>query len=101
VAGAIPVAEYERLLAEAGFAAVQVVDANADLNAYAQVEGQEGCCSPAMGEVTEDEWVAASQGCCGAEPDRGVHAGLQELTRKYDVNEYAASVKVFAVKPAG
>ena len=35
-------------------------------------------------------WTAASP---------GVHAGLGELLRQYDVNEYAASVKVFAIKP--
>ena len=35
------------MLREAGFAAVQVVDTGKDLNAYAKVEGGEGCCSPA------------------------------------------------------
>ena len=29
-----------------------------------------------------------------------VHTGLSEVLRRYDVNEYAASVKVYAVKPA-
>ncbi len=96
VAGALPVAEYERLLKDAGFAAVEVVDAGADLNAYAKVENQSGCCSPAVGE---EEWIAASQSCCGAEPPADVHAGLADLLTRYDVNEYAASVKVFAVKP--
>jgi hypothetical protein len=28
-----------------------------------------------------------------------VHNGLAELLKKYNVNEYAASVQVFAVKP--
>ena len=113
VAGALPVADYERMLKEAGFAAVQVLDAKSDLNAYAQVEGQAGCCSPAMEEprpsgpslaVTDEEWIAASQGCCGAssacdaEPSP-VHAGLAETLSRYDVNEFAASVRVFAVKP--
>ena len=35
-------------LLAAGFEHVQVVDSGADLNAYAKVENQAGCCSPAM-----------------------------------------------------
>jgi ubiquinone/menaquinone biosynthesis C-methylase UbiE len=109
IAGAIPVAEYERLLREAGFAAVQVVDTRKDLNAYAKAENQAGCCAPTTdsaacstpaAEVTEDEWIAATQACCGAEPaGADVHAGMAALVGKYDVNEYAASVQVYAVKP--
>lgn len=101
VAGALPIAEYERLLREAGFAAVQILDSKKDLNAYAKVEGQGGCCSPAM-EITEEQWIAASQACCGIEtPRRGssVHDDLRELLVKFDANEYAASVQVYAVKP--
>src|SRR5918997_6295150 len=44
IAGAIPVEEYRRGLIEAGFGEVAVIDSGADLNAYAQVEGQSGCC---------------------------------------------------------
>src|SRR5688572_7395734 len=47
IAGAIAIAEYDRGLKAAGFAAVQIIDSGADLNAYAQVEGQSACCSPA------------------------------------------------------
>ena len=92
IAGVIPVAEYERLLNEAGFTGVRVIDAGADLNAYAKVEGQAGCCSPAMEP-------SSAGGCCGggagdaASP--GVHAGLADLLARYDVNDYAASVRVF------
>src|SRR4029453_15042615 len=50
VAGAIPIDEYRRGLTEAGFSEVAVIDSGADLNAYAQVEGQSGCCSPSMKE---------------------------------------------------
>lgn len=85
IAGAIPVADYERLLGEAGFSGVKVIDSGVDLNAYASVEEQSGCCSPAM------EPAAAS--------GQGVHEGLTSLLERYDVNDYAASVKVFAVKP--
>src|SRR5215204_392277 len=50
IAGAIPVEDYKQGLIEAGFGEVAVIDSGADLNAYAQVEGQSGCCSPSMKE---------------------------------------------------
>ena len=85
IAGAVLLDDYERLLREAGFQAVQVVDAHKDLNAYSQVLDQVACCSPGM------------SGCCGTE---GVHEALLDLIRKYDVNDFAASVQVYAVKGA-
>jgi SAM-dependent methyltransferase len=102
IAGAVPIGEYRRGLSEAGFADVVVVDAGADLNAYAKVEGQAGCCSPAAAPARSSGLRVAS--CCGAAPaaddDDTVHDGLSKLLDRYDVNEYAASVKVYAVKPA-
>ena len=91
IAGAIPIAEYERGLQDAGFAAVQVVDAQKDLNAYALVEGQAGCCSP----LTSSSLPTVE--CCTPEP-AAIHDDLAALLRKYDVNAYAASVQVFALK---
>lgn len=88
IAGAISIDEYRAGLAAAGFADVDVVDSRADLNAYALIDGQSGCCSPVM----------ESSACC-APSTSIVHAGLASLLQKYNVNEYAASVKVFAVKP--
>src|SRR5436305_6793539 len=52
IAGAITLEEYRRGLEEAGFAAVEVLDSGADLNAYAKVENQMGCCTPAMTSST-------------------------------------------------
>jgi SAM-dependent methyltransferase len=99
VAGAIEIADYRRWLAEAGFAEVAVVDSGADLNAYSKIDGQGGCCSPAMAPAPE----TTSGGCCGggtrASDASPVHAGLGNVLRRYDINEYAASVKVYAVKP--
>ena len=46
IAGAIPIEDYRKGLVEAGFAHVEVIDSGADLNAYAKVENQAGCCSP-------------------------------------------------------
>lgn len=102
IAGAVPIAEYERQLCAAGFSDVQVVDAQADLNAYALVETQAGCCSPAMGVTTSGLNLAESS-CNPHTPNSpaasSLHSRLAELLRKYDVNAYAASVRVYAVKP--
>jgi arsenite methyltransferase len=103
VAGAIPIDEYKAGLLRAGFAGVHVVDTGSDLNAYSKVEGQGGCCAPPM---TATPTPAGASSCCAgnscastpAEPD--VHRGLTALLAEYDVNDYAASVRVFAVKPA-
>ena len=95
IAGAVLIEEYRRQLAEAGFAAVQVIDTGADLNAYAKVENQSGCCSPASTSLP-----VAETGCCSAQPaDDTLHRRLMDLLRRYNVNDYAASVRVFAVKP--
>jgi ubiquinone/menaquinone biosynthesis C-methylase UbiE len=95
IAGAVLIDEYRRQLAEAGFAAVEVLDTQADLNAYAKVENQSGCCpAPAPG------LALAETGCC-APPSAGeLHRRLADLLSRYDVNDFAASVRVFAVKPS-
>lgn len=103
IAGAVPIAEYERQLRAAGFSDVQVVDAQADLNAYALVETQAGCCSPAMAATATG--LSLVDGCCeprapSSPAESPLHSRLAELLRKYDVNAYAASVRVFAVKPS-
>jgi hypothetical protein len=87
--------DYRRQLTEAGFAAVGIIDTGADLNAYAKVENQSGCCSPPASSLP-----VAEAGCCSTKPaDDGLHRRLLELLRRYNVNDYAASVRVFAVKP--
>jgi ubiquinone/menaquinone biosynthesis C-methylase UbiE len=92
IAGAVSIQEYERALREAGFQSVQVIDTEKDLNAYAQVEGQGGCCAPTGG-------LPLATACCAEErPGPDLHEGLADLLRQYDVNEYAASVEVYALK---
>jgi arsenite methyltransferase len=121
VAGAIPIEEYRAGLLAAGFAHVEIVDSGADLNAYTKIEGQSGCCSPAAAPETEagKALPVAQLSCCtpapaAAEPasasaccapagdsqtqEAGVHEELGEVLRRYNVNDYAASVKVYAVK---
>jgi arsenite methyltransferase len=95
IAGAIPIEDYRRQLHEAGFASVEVIDTGADLNAYAKVENQGGCCPPAASSRTVVE-----TGCCSTpKPEDTLHARLLDLLTRYNVNDYAASVRVFAVKP--
>ncbi len=94
IAGAILIAEYVATLKAAGFNAVEVVDTKKDLNAYSKVEGQAGCCSPPASGLD----VIDAGGCCSPATS-AVHGGLVELLRRYDMNEFAASVQVYAVKP--
>jgi arsenite methyltransferase len=89
-----------------------VIDSGADLNAYASVDGQSACCSPSMtvGECC-DQPGDGSDCCdkpkveslplvsCCADGATELHRRLSDLLSRYDVNDYAASVKVFALKP--
>ncbi|HZU36148.1 MAG TPA: arsenite methyltransferase [Gemmataceae bacterium] len=95
VAGAVSIDDYVRDLRAAGFEAVQVVDTKKDLNAYAQVEGQSACCSPAS---SESESLPLADACCAPTAGTEVHEGIADLLRRYDVNEYAASAQVYALK---
>jgi len=120
IAGAIPTEQYQGGLTEAGFSEVAVVDTQSDLTAYAAVDGQSACCTP--GEVasgccspSDDNADAVSDqpmatlsvsSCCSPASDeqqapsaKPMHKDLAELLRKYDVNEFAASCKIFALKP--
>lgn len=98
IAGAIPIEEYRQGLLDAGFAHVEVLDSGTDLNAYAKLENQAGCCSPPAGSAL----AVLDSPCCGtAPPDTSaLHARLADLLRRYNVNDYAASVRVWAVKPS-
>jgi SAM-dependent methyltransferase len=127
IAGAIPIEEYRDGLKEAGFSHVEILDSGADLNAYAQIDGQVGCCGGEM--VSEPVSIVASccspapagsSDCCAPAKPVAIAAAsgagascctpteskppelltrLAELARLYNLNDYAASVKVFAVKP--
>ena len=108
IAGAVLIDEYRRLLADAGFSSIAVIDSQTDLNAYAQADGQCGCCSAPMNtseealpaEKSSTRLNVVSAGCCGSTaPVKALHKDIAEVLRQYDVNAYAASVKVFAIKP--
>ena len=94
IAGAISMQAYEQGLRAAGFGVVEIVDTHKDLNAYAQVENQSVCCSPAAASSQDLPMVDGS--CAGSATE--VHKGLAELLKRYNVNDYAASVQVFALK---
>ena len=99
IAGAVLIDDYRAGLLEAGFQHVEIVDSGADLNAYAKVENQAGCCSPSMDAGSPLQVVADA--CCAptsVEP-ASLHSELTTLLSQYNVNEAAASVKVYALKP--
>lgn len=96
IAGAISFDEYKQGLIRAGFESVEIIDKQADLNAYAQVEGQSACCSPSP--QSKNALPVMEAACCAA-PASEVHTGLTEILQRYNINDYAASVNVFAVKP--
>jgi arsenite methyltransferase len=117
ISGAILIEDYRQGLLAAGFSNVEVIDSGADLNAYAkienqsgccsqspaQIENQSGCCSPATTVTAESQSIAkATQTCCvpapTSEADTKLFEEFTDLLRRYNVNDYAASVKVYAVK---
>ena len=115
IAGAVAIEDYRRDLNDAGFSDVEIIDAQADLNVYAQAENAAGCCSaptpavisPSSSLPTLGSLDVIDSGCCSPcspsvkdQDELSLHAELAALMRRYNVNDYAASVKIFAVKPA-
>ena len=100
IAGAIRIDDYRDGLRAAGFEHVEIVDSGADLNAYTKVENQAGCCSPKMDDASPFPQMETP--CCApaANEAQTLHAELTALLTEYDVNTAAASVKVYAIKPA-
>jgi SAM-dependent methyltransferase len=99
IGGAIKIDDYREGLLATGFEHVEIVDSGADLNAYAKVENQAGCCSPSMD--TPDSLTILADSYCSTDAPKPVsfHEDLAKLLSQYDVNTAAASVKVYAVKP--
>ena len=112
IAGAILIDDYRRQLIEAGFTNVQVIDSAADLHAYAKIENQSGCCAPAPAQIQTQSGscspepaattAQAAAACCSpvstAEADTKLFEQFTNLLSRFNVNDYAASVKVFAIK---
>lgn len=93
IGGALTIEENSEKLQRAGFTQVKMLDSHADLNVYKEA-GAAACCGPAPS-------------CCGSAPaaddstesDSSFHGEMSKLLETFDVNEYAASVKIFALKP--
>ncbi len=99
IAGAIKIDDYKDGLLAAGFEHVEIVDSGADLNAYAKVENQAGCCTPKM-DATNFLPIAEAPCCTPPAPaETSLHDDLTTLLSQHDVNAAAASVKVYAIKP--
>lgn len=106
IAGAIRIDDYRNGLLAAGFEHVEILDTGVDLNAYAKVENQAGCCSPAMDaasplQAAGSPFAAIEAFCCApaSTAPASFHDELTTLLSRYDINAAAASVKVYAVKP--
>lgn len=112
IAGAIRIDDYRSGLPAAGFEHVEIIDSGADLNAYAKVENQSGCCSPVMDTgdslrsatpkaISADPLPVIESACCtpATTAPASLHDELASLLSQYDVNAAAASVKVYAIKP--
>jgi SAM-dependent methyltransferase len=99
IAGAILIDDYRDGLLAAGFEHVEIVHSGADLNAYAKVENQSGCCSPKMD--TSNPFQVVEEPCCSPGPasSTSLHEELKTLLSQHDINAAAASVKVYAIKP--
>lgn len=115
ITGAIPITENERLMREAGFEDIVIQDSGSDLNAYREA-GSAACCGPTSSAEPAapaassccapiESAAMASTSCCGpAEPVNApagevkFHETMDALLATFDVNEHAASVKIFALK---
>lgn len=113
IAGAILMETYREQLLEAGFSAVEIVETQSDLNAYANVENQAACCAPPAptqaGQASSNSaglevlQAGDNTGCCSLPPNessQSLHERLLGLLQTHDINDFAASVRIFAVKPS-
>ena len=94
VAGAILIDDYHQGLRDAGFDPVEIIDTGGDLNVYDEHEIEAAGCSTG---ATSGALPIATSGCCS--PDTKAGRSLSELLRRYNINDYAASVRVYAIKP--
>jgi arsenite methyltransferase len=99
IAGAVLIEDYVTGLNAAGFSGVEVIDTKKDLNAYSEVEGQAVCCAPPAFSQSPSGLTVIRESCSPDSSGNELFSGLAELLKKHDVNDFAASVQVYAVKP--
>jgi len=88
IAGAQLVDEMSRDMKAAGFSSISIIDGKVDLNVYTKLaEGSDPCC-------------AGSSGCGEATGSASFAAAAAKIGADVNVNDYAMSVKVFAIKDA-
>lgn len=91
IAGALSIDGNRDKLQAAGFSEIDIHDAHTDLNIYKE-GGSAACCGPA---------TTPTDCCAPSEPDpegNAYHDRMRDLLERFDVNDYAASVKIFALK---
>jgi len=99
VAGAMQVQQYVEMMEKAGFSFIDVVDSKADLNAYTMLLEDEGkkqssaCC---MSACMSKKKASSSSSCPLAS---GAFGDVLPLLKLININDYAGSYKVYAVKP--
>jgi SAM-dependent methyltransferase len=104
ISGAIKLDDYETGLKKAGFHEIAIVDSHADINAYATMPDQVGCCAPPASSTSSGfglqmiDDTAATSCCGGSSAPTVMHEQFLELVRKYNLNDFAASVKIYAIK---
>jgi len=95
IAGALPIEEYRRGLIDAGFGDVDIIESGSDLNAYSKVEGA-SCCASSDPKSQSELRVVQADCCIGSAPVSSTDA---DWLSRFNVNEFAASVRIFAVRP--
>ncbi|KAF7358706.1 NAD(P)-binding protein [Mycena sanguinolenta] len=107
IGGAIQVQKYDEIMKSAGFKDSVFVDSLADLNIYVMAADAEpapgACCgdsSPGNSVKTADVDLNAGSpptACCGASP---VNAVTSAETSNMNLNQWAASYQIYAMKPS-
>lgn len=120
IAGALSIDDNLSKLAAAGFADAEATPTGADLNVYKEAGGA-SCCGPKADEPEDPccgpKPSADTEGCCGPAPEGkqggcapapnaaaangGFHDRMAHTVQELDLNDYAAAVRIFAVKPRG
>jgi SAM-dependent methyltransferase len=98
IGGALTIEENRASLARAGFSEVAIQDSGADLNVYKE-GGSAACCGPEPSSCEPQPSCCDSDVAQSADVQAEFHETMTELLASIDVNEYAASVKIFAIKP--
>ncbi|KAJ4317807.1 hypothetical protein N0V84_007169 [Fusarium piperis] len=115
IAGASQVSEYDEFLKNAGFKDIVIVDSKSDLNVYHTVtDGEPSCCGadspkgqdevPACRsqEMEQSSYAPGEQESCLQSQTSSTADGTSRLANRLgitDLNEWAGSFQVYAVKP--